>query len=462
MRQVLLQGARILDPMNNVDLIGELLIREGKVAAIGKNLSSDLKQETEVISLEGLVLCPGLIDMHVHLREPGQTAKETIKTGTQAAARGGITSIVCMPNTNPPLDNPSSVAFVEEHCRQEATVNVFIAGAISKDLDGKEMAPIGGLKNAGVVAITDDGHCIQNNDLMRRSVEYAQLFGLLVMDHCQDYSATSDGIMHGGYWSTHLGLRGWPSLGEEIVVARNILLAKRIGARLYCQHVSSGESINMIRMAKKEGITIYAETCPHYFILTDSAIAGSDIYWGRDGNDYFMPFSDEVKSLPKPRWSRYNTFFKMNPPLPSASHREAILEGLADGTIDVIASDHAPHCWHEKEVEFDLAPFGIIGLETELALSLTGLYHKKILSLSDLIKKFTVNPAKLLGIKKGSLSIGSDADITVFDPEKEWFYNPNDGASKSKNSPFAGWPLKGKAIATWVKGELKWSDRNLK
>lgn len=454
---VLLQDARIVDPANGLDMKGELLIAEDKIAALGENIPSEKAAGAERINLKGKVVCPGLIDMHVHLREPGQSAKETIRTGTAAAARGGFTSVVCMPNTNPAIDNPSTVAFVMERCRKEALVNVLITGAISKGLAGEEMAPIGGLKSAGVVAITDDGRCIQNNDLMRRAVEYAQLFDLLIMDHCQDTSATSDGVMHAGYWSTHLGLRGWPSLGEEVVVGRNILLAKKIGARMYCQHISSAESVSMIRRAKAEGVKVYAETCPHYITLTDATLAGSEEFWKGDGTGYFDVFSGIGKEVSRPKWSRYHTHFKMNPPLGAAEDRAALIEGLRDGTLDVISSDHAPHCSYEKEVEYDVAPFGIIGLETELGVTLTSLYHRQILSLSEVIQKFTAAPARLLGIDKGTLSVGATADITVFDPEEEWIYDASQGASKSHNSPFSGWPIKGRVHGTWVAGRQVYS-----
>ncbi len=454
---VLLQDARIVDPANGLDMKGELLIAGDKIAAAGEKIPSEKAAGAERINLKGKVVCPGLIDMHVHLREPGQSAKETIRTGTEAAARGGFTSVVCMPNTNPAIDNPSTVAFVMERCRKEALVNVLITGAISKGLAGEEMAPIGGLKSAGVVAITDDGRCIQNNDLMRRAVEYAQLFDLLIMDHCQDTSATSDGVMHAGYWSTHLGLRGWPSLGEEVIVGRNILLAKKIGARMYCQHISSAESVSMIRRAKGEGVKVYAETCPHYITLTDATLAGSEEFWKGDGTGYFDVFSGIGKEASRPKWSRYHTHFKMNPPLGAAADRAALIEGLRDGTLDVISSDHAPHCGYEKEVEYDVAPFGIIGLETELGVALTSLYHRQILSLSEVIQKFTAAPAQLLGIDKGTLSVGATADITVFDPEEEWIYDASQGASKSHNSPFSGWPIKGRVHGTWVAGRQVYS-----
>lgn len=450
---VLFQDAHIVDPANNFDGKGELLIGDGKVVSVAERIPVERTVGAERVSLGGKVLCPGLIDMHVHLREPGQTSKENIRTGTMAAARGGFTSVVCMPNTTPPIDSPAAVALVEEHCRKDAQVNVFITGAISKGLAGEEMAPIGGLKRAGVVAISDDGRCIQNNDLMRRAVEYAQHFDLLVMDHCQDYSATTDGVMHAGYWSTRLGLRGWPSLGEETIVARNILLARQVGVRLYCQHISSAESVQMIRDAKREGIRIYAETCPHYLTLTDAAVAGSQEFWKGDGASYHNIFTSDACGNAYPQWQRYSSFFKMNPPLGSAADREAIWEGVRDGTIDVIASDHAPHCDFEKEVEFDIAPFGIIGLETEFGMALTSVFHRGILSLSELVRRFTATPASLLGIEKGTLSPGADADFTVFDPDEEWIYDAWKGASKSHNSPFSGFPIKGKVLQTYVNGK---------
>ncbi|MGA3164424.1 MAG: dihydroorotase, partial [Verrucomicrobiota bacterium] len=301
---------------------------------------------------------------------------------------------------------------------------------------------------AGVVAITDDGHCVQNNELMRRACEYAKMFGLPVMDHCQDYSLVTDGVMNEGYWSTVLGLRGWPAAGEEMIVARNILLAELTGARVHCQHLSAAGSVRLLREAKKRGVPISSEACPHHFTLTDAAVAGSEKFWGNDGK---IPAKFQNGELPE--WPAYDTNFKMNPPLRSARDREAILEGLADGTIEILCSDHAPHCDYEKEVEFDYAPFGVTGLETELALALMQLVHAKRISLPDLVAKFTVNPARLLNLEKGTLSIGSDADVTVFDPDREWVFSAEESASKSKNSPFFNWKLKGKAVATIVGGK---------
>jgi len=453
MNSLLLTGGRVIDPANQTDTIADLLILDGKIAAIGKTAAAQASEATERFDAKGKIVCPGLIDLHVHLREPGQTAKENIATGTAAAARGGFTSIVCMPNTSPAIDNAGTVALIHERAAQHGAVNVFVTGAITKNIAGEELAPIGSLKRAGVVAITDDGHCVQNNELMRRALEYAKMFGLPVMDHCQDYSLVTDGVMHEGYWNIALGLRGWPAAGEEMIVARNILLAELTGARVHCQHLSAAGSVTRLREAKKRGVPISGEACPHHFTLTDAAVAGSTRFWANDGKD-LAGFQDEL-----PEWPAYDTNFKMNPPLRSARDREAILEGLADGTIEILCSDHAPHCDYEKEVEFDYAPFGITGLEAELALSLMQLVHAGRLPLPDLITKYTINPARLLNLKKGTLNVGADADVTVFDPDREWMFSAETSASKSRNNPFFGWKLKGKNAATIVRGKIVWSEQ---
>ena len=455
MNSLLLTGGRVVDPANHFDSIADVLILNGKISAVGKNLSAKAPKEIQTLAAQGKIVCPGLIDLHVHLREPGQTAKENIASGTAAAARGGFTSIVCMPNTAPTIDNAGTVALIRERAAREGVVNVFVTGAITKNIAGEELAAIGGLKKAGVVAITDDGHCVQNNDLMRRACEYAKMFDLPVMDHCQDYSLVTDGMMHEGYWNLALGLRGWPAAGEEMIVARNILLAELTGAHIHCQHLSAAGSVQLLRDAKKRGVPVSGEACPHHFTLTDAAIAGSEKFWSDDGNVLAKLQGDEL-----PEWPKYDTNFKMNPPLRTAKDRAAILDGLADGTIEVLCSDHAPHCDYEKEVEFDYAPFGITGLETELALSLMQLVHAKRISLSDMIAKFTVNPARLLNLNKGTLAAGADADVTVFDPEAEWIFRAEESASKSKNSPFFGWKLKGRAMATIVAGKIVWSEQN--
>ncbi len=455
MKALLLAGGRLIDPANKLDGIADILVKDGKIAAVGSEAAAQAGAGTERLDVAGLIVCPGLIDMHVHLREPGQTAKETIATGTAAAARGGFTSVVCMPNTTPAADNSGTVALIHDIAAEQGSVNVFIAGAISRNLAGEELAPIGSLRHAGVVAITDDGHCVQNNELMRRAMEYAHMVEVPVLDHCQDYSLVTDGVMHEGYWSTALGLRGWPPAGEEMMVARNILLAEATGAHVHCQHLSAAGSVDLIRAAIQRGVSISAEACPHHFTLTDAAVAGSEKFWELDGKELFAR-ADSAGS--RPTWPAYDTNFKMNPPLRSARDREALLEGLTDGTIQILCSDHAPHCDYEKEVEFDYAPFGVIGLETELALALMRLYHTKRLGLADLIAKFTVAPARLLHLPKGTLSVGSDADLTVFDPEAEWTFHREETASKSCNTPFEHWPLKGKAVATIVGGRRIWAE----
>ncbi|MDD5140672.1 MAG: dihydroorotase [Verrucomicrobiales bacterium] len=452
MNSLLLTGGRVIDPASHFDAIADVLILNGKISAAGKNLSAP--KDIQRLDATGKIICPGLIDLHVHFREPGQTAKENIASGTAAAARGGFTSVVCMPNTSPAIDNAGTVALIHERAAEAEGVNVFVTGAITKNIAGEELSPIGSLKKAGVVAITDDGHCIQNNELMRRACEYAKMFDLPVMDHCQDYSLVTDGVMHEGYWSIALGLHGWPSAGEEMIVARNILLAELTGTKIHCQHLSAAGSVALIREAKKRGVPISGEACPHHFTLTDAAVAGSEKFWASDGKILAQSQTGQL-----PEWPGYDTNLKMNPPLRSARDREAILEGLADGTIEILCSDHAPHCDYEKEVEFDYAPFGITGLETELALSLMQLVHTTRISLSDMIAKFTVNPARLLNLNKGTLSVGADADVTVFDPDCEWVFQAGDSASKSRNSPFFGWKLKGRAVATIVAGKTIWSEQ---
>jgi dihydroorotase len=457
MGSLLLTGGRVIDPASRHDAVEDVLLLGGKVAAVGAGAAGQAPQDVERLDVAGLIVSPGLIDLHVHLREPGQSAKETIASGTAAAASGGFTSIVCMPNTAPPIENAGIVALIREKAAREGVINVFVTGAITKNIAGEELAPIGSLKNAGVVAITDDGHCVQNNELMRRALEYAKMFDLPVMDHCQDYSLVSDGVMHEGYWSTMLGLRGWPSTGEEMIVARNILLAEATGARVHCQHLSTAGSVELLRAARHRGVPVSGEACPHHFTLTDAAIAGSEPFWRLDGKGVF---GFDAARGPRPAWPVFDTNFKMNPPLRSARDREAILAGLADGTLEVIGSDHAPHCDYEKEVEFDYAPFGITGLETQLALSLMQLYHTRRLGLSELIAKFTVAPARLLKLNKGTLAIGADADVTVIDPDRPWVFARDSTVSKSRNSPFYDWPLQGRAVATIVAGNIVWREEN--
>ncbi|MCX6897451.1 MAG: dihydroorotase [Verrucomicrobia bacterium] len=422
MNNLTIRNGRVIDPANKVDTVRDVYVRDGKIAA-------EPAPDAIVVDAAGLVVTPGLIDLHVHLREPGRSDKETIETGTRCAAFGGFTSVVCMPNTSPAADNTGTIAFIKQRAEAVGCVNVLPTGAITKNLEGAELAPIGSLKRAGIVAITDDGHCVQSNEIMRRALEYAKMFELPLMDHCQDNNLVSDGVMHEGYWSHLLGLKGWPSIGEEIIVARNIMLAEQVDWHVHCQHLSSAGSVRLVREAKKRGVKIFAEACPHHFTLTDESCKG------------------------------YDANFKMSPPLREPRDVEAILEGLADGTIEVICSDHAPHCAFEKEVEFDKAPFGILGLETELALSLMALVHKKLLTLPQLVEKFTTGPARLLRLDKGTLSVGADADITVMDPAREWVYDVNQTSSKSRNTPFHGWAMKGKAVTTIVGGRVVWPKK---
>jgi dihydroorotase len=332
-----------------------------------------------------------------------------------------------MPNTSPTADNSGTIAFIKQRAAAVASVNVFPTGAITKELKGEELAPIGSLKKAGVVAITDDGRCVQNHDLMRRAVQYAKMFELPVMDHCQVYTLAADGVAHEGYWSLALGLRGWPAIAEDMIVMRNILLAEDTQWPIHCQHISSANAVRLLREAKRRGVPITAEACPHHFTLTDESL------------------------------KTYDANFKMNPPLRSERDRAAIVEGLADGTLDCIASDHAPHCAFEKEVEFDHAPFGILGLETELALALE-LVRQKTLTWPGLIEKFTSMPARILRLNKGTLTVGADADVTIIDPDRKWTYDVTQSASKSRNSPFDGWHLQGKAVATIVGGKVVWQE----
>ena len=426
MKPVLLKNGRMIDPASKRDETGDLLIADGRIA--DKSEIRNQQSEIETIDCTGLVIAPGLIDLHVHFREPGQSAKETIATGARCAAAGGFTSVVCMPNTAPPVDNSSAVTWIVEKARAEACVNVFPTGAITKGLAGEELAPIGSLHKAGIVALTDDGHCVQSHEVMRRACEYARMFDLVVMDHCQDYNLVGKGVMHEGSVSARLGLAGWPAVGEEIIVARNALLAELTRTPIHCQHLSAAGSVAILREARKRGVPLTGEVCPHHIALTDEAIRSFD------------------------------TNFKMNPPLRSKEHVEALIEGIADGTITILASDHAPHSGFEKEVEFDLAPFGILGLETELGLFLDILvYKRKAVSLPRLIELYTINPARLLGLARGTLAIGAVADVTLINPDLEWIVNKDQSFSRSRNNPFHGRELKGRAIRTIVAGRTVWA-----
>ena len=426
MSNVLIRNGRIIDPANRRDEIGDLLIVDGRIAE--QSAIRNPQSAHSEIDATGLVVAPGLIDLHVHFREPGQSAKETIATGAKAAAAGGFTSVVCMPNTSPAVDSPSVVTWIKEKAAAESCINIFPTGAITKGIAGEELAPIGSMVKAGIVALTDDGHCIQNHEVMRRALEYARMFGLVVMDHCQDYNLVGKGVMHEGRVSTELGLPGWPAAGEEIIVQRNALLAELCDTPIHCQHLSAGGSVRILREARRRGVKLSGEVCPHHIALTDDSIRGFD------------------------------TNFKMNPPLRTQRDIDALIGGIADGTITILASDHAPHCGYEKEVEFDQAPFGILGLETELGLFLDLLVHKqKAISLARCIEMLTVEPARLLNLDRGTLSVGAPADVTLIDPDLEWTVDQEQSFSRSRNTPFHGWELKGRAVRTIVAGQTVWS-----
>ena len=424
MSATIIRGGRIIDPANKRDEVADAFIQNGKIVGA---LSNNEKSKSETIDAAGLIVTPGLIDMHVHLREPGFGHKETIESGARAAAAGGFTTVVCMPNTCPAADTPSTIAWIRDRAAGSACVKILPTGAISKNLAGEELAPIGSLAQSGVVAITDDGHCIQNHELMRRAVQYARMVGVPVLDHCQDYNLVGNGVVHEGYWSTLLGLPGWPAAGEEAMVMRNILLAELCDHRIHCQHISSAGSVRLLREAQARGVKISGEVCPHHIALTDEAI------------------------------QNFDTNYKMNPPLRSQEHADALFEGIADGTLEILASDHAPHAKFEKEVEFDRAPFGIVGLETELGIFIDTLVHKKkVIDLPRLVAMYTVNPARLLNIEAGTLSVGSAANITLIDPNFEWTVNAESFESASRNTPFHGWQLRGRAVRTIVDGKTVW------
>ena len=426
MSAMIIRNGRVIDPANKRDEVGDVYISDGKIVA-SKSEIRNPKSEIDEIDAKGLIVAPGLIDLHVHLREPGFSHKETIESGARAAAAGGFTTIVCMPNTSPVPDNPGTITWIKDRAAAVACVNVLPTGAISKNLAGEELAPIGSLAQAGVVAITDDGHCIQNHEVMRRAVEYARMVGVPVLDHCQDYDLVGNGVVHEGYWSTLLGLPGWPSVGEEAIVMRNILLAELCDHPIHCQHISTAGSVRLLRDARTRGVKISGEVCPHHVALTDEAI------------------------------QNFDTNCKMNPPLRSPADVNALLEGIADGTLTILCSDHAPHADFEKEVEFDAAPFGIIGLETELGLFIDLLVHKHgKINIARVIEMYTVEPARLLKIGAGTLSIGARADVTLIDPESEWTVSVDQFQSASRNSPFDGWKLKGRAVRTITSGKTVW------
>jgi len=434
--KLLIKGGRVIDPTSKTDRIADILIEDGKIVSIGKTPAiSHQPSAIKVIDTQGKIVFPGLIDLHTHLREPGHEEEETIATGTRAAAKGGITTVCCMPNTHPVVDNQTTVEFILLKAKNEGVVNVFPIGAITKGLLGEELSEIGELKKAGVVAISDDGETVMNSLIMRRALEYAKMFSLPVISHCEDKNLSKDGVMNEGYYSTVLGLRGIPKEAEEVMVARDIILAQLTGGHLHIAHVSTAGSVELIRQAKKRGIKVTCETAPQYFTLTEEMVSKEVI-------------------------TSFDTNTKVNPPLRTKEDVEAIKEGLKDGTIDCIATDHAPHTEEEKNKEYDLAPFGIIGLETLFSLIITELVNKPAsggLSLMEAIAKVTINPARVLKLKQGELKVGSPADITIVDLNKKW--KVENFASKSKNSPYLGWQVQGLITITIVNGKIVYETK---
>lgn len=412
------ENARVIDPVQNLDAVTDIAVSDGKIA------DPAYVKYAERIDLKGRVLTPGFVDLHVHLRHPGNTAAETIHTGTLAAAAGGFTSIVAMPNTSPCADNPGTIHFVLTHAEHEGVVKVLPCGAMTKNLEGKEMSAIGSLAAAGAIALSDDGRCVQDHQLMRHIVHYSKTFNLPILDHCGDTFLEAEGVMNEGQWSVLLGMKGMPGAAEELMIYRDITLSRLTDWKIHMQHVSARESVKILRQARAEGIRVSGEATPHHIALTDV----------------------EIK--------RFDSNYKMNPPLRSEEDRQAILEGLADDTLTVIATDHAPHTMTAKMVEFDYAPFGIIGLETAFPVCCTELYHKQVLSLPHLISKFTKGPAEVLGLDIGNLKIGNPADITILDVDAEHVIDPSTFHSKSRNTPFGGYRAKGRVVGTLVNGKF--------
>jgi dihydroorotase len=417
---ILIKGGQVIDP-GRVNGPADVLIEQGKIAAVGPKLKAPAG--SKIIDATNRVVMPGFIDLHVHFREPGFEYKETIQSGTAAAAAGGFTSVCCMPNTSPVNDNQSITEFILEKARAAGNANVFPIGAITKGSEGKELAEIGDLRRAGCVAISDDGLPVMNSLVMRRAMEYALAFDVPVVDHCEDLHLSEGGCMNEGFVSTQLGLQGVPAAAEDVMVARNLALAELTGARLHLAHLSTAGSVRMVREAKARGIKVTAEASPHHFMLTEEAVCG------------------------------YNTHAKMNPPLRTGADVQAIKDGLRDGTIDVIATDHAPHAAQEKQQEFAAAPNGIVGLETAWPLTLT-LVEEGVLSLEAAIAKLTTEPARAFGLKKGTLAPGADADVAIADLHEGWEVDPARFRSKSRNTPFAGWKVKGRITTTIVGGRI--------
>jgi len=421
-RPILIQGGRVIDPSRGTDGVADVYLTDGKVAAVGSNIVGE--EGTLVIPAAGKVVAPGLIDLHVHLREPGQEDQETVATGAMAAAAGGFTAVCAMPNTDPVVDNQGTVGFIVSQAQRAAKARVYPIGAISLGQRGEKLAEFGELVGAGAVAVSDDGKPVMSSHLMRTALEYARTFGIPVADHCEDLALAEGGAMHEGIVATRLGLKGIPAAAEEIMVARDIILAELTGGHVHLCHMSTRGSVELIRRGKERGIRVTAEATPHHFTLTHEACEG------------------------------YNTNAKMNPPLREGADRDAIRQGLRDGTLDVIASDHAPHHYDAKEREFDDAPNGILGLETALGLAISELVETGLMSLSDLLLRMSTQPARIFNLPGGSLGVGAPADVVMFDPKARWTVDPSRFHSRSRNTPFGGRSLTGRAEVTIVRGRV--------
>ena len=420
---IVIKNGRVIDPASQTDRTSDVLIVDGKIAAVGPNLSAP---GAEVFDASGLVVAPGFIDMHVHLREPGFEHAETIESGSRAAAAGGFTSICCMPNTKPVNDSATVTSYIVERARRLAVVNVFPIGAITKGSAGEELAAIGAMKAAGAVAISDDGRPVMNSLVMRRAMEFARSYGLPVIDHCEDLHLSAGGDMHEGRLSVRWGLRGIPSAAEDVMVARDLVLAELTGARYHVAHISTRNSVAMVEYAKRQGLPVTCEATPHHFVLTDEQM------------------------LP------YDSNYKMKPPLRSACDLEAVVGGIVAGTVSAIATDHAPHAGSEKMQEFERCPFGIIGLETALALSLEMLVHPGKITLSRMVELFTTGPEAVMRLGRGTLATGAPGDVTIFSTDLQWTYDVNQSFSRSRNSPFHGRTFRGGPMATIVNGVVSW------
>jgi dihydroorotase len=423
LRTIQITGGRIIDPGQNVERPGDLWISGGRILPMG----SGYEEAEIVIDAQGMIVCPGLIDAHVHLREPGNEEDETIATGASAALAGGVTSVACMPNTRPAIDSQATAEFVVLQAQRARQANVYPVGAVSKGRKGEELAELGQLVAGGAVAFTDDGSPVASAALMRCALEYAKMFDRVIMQHCEVPELTSGKVMHEGFESMRLGLPGMPAAAEDIMVARDIRLAEITGGRLHIQHISTARSVELVREAKRRGVRVTAEACPHHFTLTDEMLR------------------------------TFDSHYKMNPPLRTWNDVEAVINGLKDNTIEIIATDHAPHAREKKMREIDQAPFGIIGLETLVPITVKSLIEAGHLGWPEVIRKLTCNPARLLGIPKGTLAAGADADVTIIDPETRWTIDPARFRSKSRNTPFAGWDVRGRAHTVIVAGEVRFT-----